>query len=310
MLSACQHIPKRPTHLYFTDIGTDKLQRCELGKWVLEDLVPKCPEARSLKVDSEEQAVFVAKLDQKLFRCDMGGANPQVLFDGFKLGGYLPKAIDLDRRGRVVYLYCEPILAGRPNVIFRVPYGGGDPELFMKLETPAADIIIDSCKRKIYWFAKTNVDRVWCEDDKTEAVGNEFWCAELKNPEKRTLLIGTEKGIRAVSRAVFDSTHGKVYWTQRDAGWKNDKVRRSDLHGKKIEDIAKNTSPQGEGCDLVNPHGISLDLVGKKVYWANMNLEWLCRTDLDGGKVERLVNTAIPPGTKTHPTALDLGTPK
>ena len=258
-----------------------------------------------MKIDSKEKEIFYTiQGDRKLYRSDLIGGSKVLLFDGTK-EDYYPMAIDIDKTNKIVYVFCKQGWANpKIFVIFKVPYHGGKPVIFMEPKNYCADIMLDNKHNKLYWFSITTVDTKICEDDSSKVSGNELWCTDINNPENCKLLIGTDKGIRAIRRAVIDPVKLEVYWTQNDEGWINDKICKSDLRGEKIENIAWNKSIQ----DLVvsYPWGISLDLFNKKVYWADINMDWIARTDMNGGKVDPVVKIKVPEGKYSHPTALDL----
>jgi hypothetical protein len=304
LLTSCIKEQESPTHLYFSDHGTLKIQRCELEKWDLSDIVTNGREIFALKIDSKEKAVFYTiRGDHKLYKCGLNGENRQLVFDG-KKGDYYPMTFDLNKDTKTLYIYCKEVWVAKQHLIFKVSYSGGEPKLFKKLEKPLADIMIDSKSKKLYWFSITSVDEKFCEEDKALVSLNELWCTDLHQSKNDRLLIGIDKGVRAITKAVMDFNSKMVYWAQNDVGTANDKIRRSDINGNKIEDIAWNKTNKENVVSF--PCGIALDLSKKKVYWADINKTWVARTDITGGTVEPVVKITVPPGSKSYPTALDL----
>ena len=91
---------------------------------------------------------------------------------------------------------------------------------------------------------------------------------------------------------AVDFTHGKVYWTRTGSGGS---IQRADIDGSNIEDLVT--------TGLVTPLGITLDVAGGKMYWADQGPAKISRANLDGTDVEVLVTTGT---IHPHDIGLDI----
>jgi len=149
-----------------------------------------------------------------------------------------------------------------------VAAGGTDP-YFMAL---------DLTNKKMYWALGTD---------------GEIRKADLDGSNSESIYSDASKRIYGVA---VDPCNNHLYWTEKEAGVPaNDRIRRSDLDGNNIIDLVSGPT------DLDNPTGITLDIEGGKIYWAQdgvvLTSQSIRRANLNGSDPEELVdnNYALQP---------------
>lgn len=159
----------------------------------------------------------------------------------------------------------------------------------------------DSLAAQVYWTdsISNQVSRTSIDIPNTQAVvagtrtgtrgiavdgaeGLLFWGDERGNSLNRATLDGQQqqlvRSVPALDIAI-DTAERKVYWNERVPG----RILKSNYDGSEVETLME---------DIPGVRGISLDLVGRKVYWA-VPSAGIMRSDLDGRNVESVITSGI-----------------
>ena len=106
------------------------------------------------------------------------------------------------------------------------------------------------------------------------------------NPDGSDLRTLIDKGPKGPDGVVVDAAAGHIYWTNMGNFKKNDgAILRSDLDGKNVITIV----PPG---GTFTPKQIKLEKKSGKLYWSDREGMRVMRANLDGSKVETLVDTS------------------
>ena len=253
--------------LYWTDRGTDKIQRSNLDGSGVEDLVTtglEHPAGLALDVSGGKLYWLDAGTD-KIQRSNLDGS---VVEDLVTTGLDWPYGLALDVSGGKLYWTDR----GTDKIQRSNLDGSGIEDLVTTgLESPVG-LALDVSGGKLYWtdigtdkIQRSNLDGSGIEDLVTTG---------LESPEGLAL----------------DVSGGKLYWT--DGG--TDKIQRSNLDGSGVEDLVT--------TGLVTPSGLALDVSGGKLYWTDRGTDKIQRSNLDGSGVEDLVTTGL-----SRPGSIALG---
>jgi DNA-binding beta-propeller fold protein YncE len=106
------------------------------------------------------------------------------------------------------------------------------------------------------------------------------------NPDGSDLKVIVSEGRKLPDGIVVDVASGHIYWTNMGHPSANDgSIERADLDGKNLTNIV----PQG---GTFTPKQLQLDKKNGKLYWSDREGMRVMRANLDGSKVETLVDTA------------------
>src|SRR5579864_1173166 len=106
------------------------------------------------------------------------------------------------------------------------------------------------------------------------------------NPDGSDLKVIVSEGRRLPDGIVVDAEAGHLYWTNMGNPTANDgSIERSDLDGKNLKHIV----PPG---GTFTPKQLQLDKRNAKLYWCDREGMRVMRCNLDGSKIETLVDTS------------------
>src|SRR6201993_1276126 len=106
------------------------------------------------------------------------------------------------------------------------------------------------------------------------------------NPDGSDLKVIVSEGRRLPDGIVVDVASGHIYWTNMGNPSANDgSIERADLDGKNVTNII----PQG---GTFTPKQLQLDKKNGKLYWSDREGMRVMRANLDGSKIETLVDTS------------------
>jgi DNA-binding beta-propeller fold protein YncE len=106
------------------------------------------------------------------------------------------------------------------------------------------------------------------------------------NPDGSDLKVIVSEGRRLPDGIVVDTAAGHLYWTNMGNPTTNDgSIERSDLDGKNVIHIV---SPGG----TFTPKQLQLDAKNRKLYWCDREGMRIMRSNLDGSKIETLIDTS------------------
>jgi hypothetical protein len=106
------------------------------------------------------------------------------------------------------------------------------------------------------------------------------------NPDGSDLKVIVSEGRRIPDGIVVDSAAGHLYWTNMGNPTANDgSIERADFDGKNLTHIV----PPG---DTFTPKQLQLDEQNRKLYWCDREGMRVMRANLDGSKIETLIDTS------------------
>ncbi len=264
--------PGSTPKMYWTDVGTHKIQRADLDGSNIEDLITTgliYPEGIALDLTGKKMYWTDGGTD-KIQRADLDGSNIEDLIPtGLTSSPTGPEGIALDVPGGKIY--WTDFSTGK---IQRANLDGSNIEdlITAGLRHPQG-IALDLTEGKIYWahdspdkIQRANLDGSNIED-----------------------LITT--GLEGPQGIALDLSKGKIYWA--DEG--THKIQRANLDGSNIEDLITSTTGLG------GPRSITLDLTKGKIYWADRSRRKIQRANLDGSNIEDLITTGL-----RHPDSIAL----
>ena len=244
--------------LYWTDWGTDKIQRSNLDGSGVEDLVTTGLESPvGLALDVSGGKLYWTDFGTaKIQRSNLNGSGVEDLVTTGLEGPY-GLALDVSG-GKLYWTDFGTDKIQRSNLD-----GSGVEDLVTTgLEDPDG-LALDVSGGKLYWtdwgtrkIQRSNLDGSGVED-----------------------LVTT--GLEGPYGLALDVSGGKLYWT--DFG--TDKIQRSNLDGSGVEDLVT--------TGLAAPLGLALDVSGGKLYWTDWGTRKIQRSNLDGSGVEDLVTTGL-----------------
>ncbi len=243
--------------LYWTDWGTDKIQRANLDGSGVEDLVSGAgldgPDGLALDM-AGGKLYWTDAGANKIQRADLNGANVEDLVTG--LG--IPYGLALDVSGGKMYWTNR-----QTNKIQRADLNGANVEdIVTSGLTFPGGLALDVSGGKMYW---------------TNPGANKIQRANLDGSGVEDLVTS---GVSSPTGLALDVSGGKMYWTDR----RSDKIQRANLDGSGVQDLVTS--------GLNNPNGLALDVSAGKMYWADAGTNKVQRANLDGSNVEDLVTGA------------------
>ena len=247
--------PQANPELYWTDWGTQKIQRADLDGSNVEDVVTSGLNTPvGLAVDlSAGKMYWTDSGTQKIRRADLDGSNVEDLITS---GLDTPVWLALDVSGGKMYW-----TDWGTDRIRRADLDGSNVENLVVaggLNSPAG-LVLDVSGGKMYW---------------TDSSADKIQRADLDGSNVEDLITS---GFGSPSGLALDVVHGKMYFTDRETGV----IQRADLDGSNIEDVITR--------GLAKPVEVDLDLAAGKMYWTDLDIDRIQRADLDGSNVEDLV---------------------
>ena len=247
--------------MYWTDWGTDKIQRSNLDGSGVEDLVTTglaAPSGIALDVAGGKM-YWVDQGTDKIQRSNLDGSGVEDLVTTGLIG---PFGIALDVAGGKMYWVDQ----GTDKIQRSNLDGSGVEDLVTTGLIGPIGIALDASRRKIYWtdggtkkIQRSNLDGSGVEDLVTTGLPFPFAIA-------------------------LDVSGGKMYWTDL-----NKKIQRSNLDGSGVEDLVT--------AGLIGPTAIAVDVSGGKMYWTDTGPRGeaakIQRSYLDGSGVEKLITTGL-----------------
>ena len=243
--------------IYWSDNGTDKIQRSNLDGSNVEDLVTRptlsAPVGIALDI-SGGKMYWIDEGTDKIQRSNLDGSNVE---DLVTTGLTAPSGIALDISGGKLYWVDR----GTDKIQRSNLDGSNVEDLVTTGLTAPSGIALDISGGKMYW-----VDR---GTDKIQR-------SNLDGSSVEDLVTGVTdpRGI------ALDISGGKMYWVDNST----DKIQRSNLDGSSVEDLV---------TGVTDPRGIALDISGGKMYWVDNSTDKIQRSNLDGSSVEDVITTGL-----------------
>lgn len=249
--------PAGASKLYWTDWGTDKIQRANLDGSGVEDLVVggglDGPDGLVLDVAGGKMYWTDAGA-ARIQRAGLDGSSVENLVTG--LG--IPYGLALDVSAGKMYWTDR-----QSSRIQRSDLDGANVEdlITSGLVFPG-ELVLDVQGGKMYW---------------TNPGSHKIQRANFDGSQVEDLVTS---GLGSPTGLAVDVSGGKMYWTDR----RTDKIQRANLDGSRVEDLVTS------GLD--KPNGLALDVTGGKMYWADAGANKIQRANLDGSNVEDLLTGA------------------
>ena len=243
------------TKMYWTNPGTEKIQRSNLDGSGVEDLVTtglEIPDGIALDV-SGGKMYWVDSGTEKIQRSNLNGSGVE---DLVTTGLRDPRGIALDVSGGKMYW----VDSGTEKIQRSNLDGSGVEDLVTTGLRDPRGIALDVAGGKMYWTEFFGLSR----RSNLDGSGVEALVTS-----------GIPEGI------ALDVAGGKMYSTHTVLLM----IRRSNLDGSGVEDLVT--------AGLSYPRGIALDVAGGKMYWTVSGRVNIQRSNLDGSDVEDLVTTGL-----------------
>ena len=270
-------------HIYWTDRGTDKIQRANLDGSNIKDLITDAdglihPSRIALDVAGGKMYWTIggrSGATGKIQRADFDGTNLETLVTGLSY----PIGIALDVSSGKMYwtewtaakVRCANLDGSHIKDLVTSADGLSQPQA----------IALDVSDGKMYW---------------TDIGTDKIQRANLDGSGAEDLATGSGLPIDI----ALDVSDGKMYWTE----WAAARVRCANLDGSHIKDLVTHTD------GLSQPQAIALDVSDGKMYWAERSTNKIQRANLDGSNVEDIVTgLAGPYGIALAIVPVDTSTP-
>lgn len=252
----------RAQELYWTDIGTSKVQRLDLGaNQSVEDLLTMgqvfIPIDIALDLASGKMYwTEGSPADFQIQRANLDGSNVELLVTG--LVGPSGIALDL-ATGKIYWTDTGTSKIQRANL----DGSGVEDLLILGVVFTPVDIALDVGASKLYWTESTPADFMIQRAD-LDGTNVELLVAGLVDP----------------SGIALDVSAGRMYWTDLGTG----KIQRANLDGSGVEDVVTT------GVD--QPVRIAIDVLASKLYWTEASPAdfMISRANLDGSNIELLIS--------------------
>jgi hypothetical protein len=244
--------------IYWTDVGTDKIQRANPDGSDVSDLVAVGLDGHLyIALDiARGKMYWTNRNPERIQRANLDGSGVEDIFtidpqqDSY-LGGI---AIDV-ASGKI---YWADV---RDNKIKRANLDGSGVTDVLNVTHPIS-VSLDLSASKIY-FSTDAPDRIL----RASLTGSGI-------EELVTSGLGYPKGIS------IDASEGKMYW----ADGVFEKIQRANLDGTAVEDVI---------TGIGNIGNMAMDISEGKIYWTNSSLDKIQRSNLDGTEIEDLVTTGL-----------------
>ena len=242
--------------IFWTDWGTDKIQRANLDGSDVQDLVTQgLSGPRGIALDvAGGKMYWTDYLTEKIQRASLDGSDVQDLVTRTQ-GLRAPGDIALDMAGGKMYWADD----GTDKIQRANLDGSNVQDLVTQGLRGIHGIALDATGGKMYWT-----------DFGTEKIQR----ANLDGSDVQDLVT---QGLGGPLGIALDVTGGKMYW----ADISTDKIQRANLDGSDVQDLVT------QGLD--RPYDIALDVVAGKMYWTDWGTDKIQRANLDGSDVQDLV---------------------
>ena len=237
--------------LYWTDSGTDRIQRSNPDGSGVEDVVTGLRNPLGLALDPGAGKVYWTDSGtDKIQRSNLDGTEVE---DVVSSGLRSPSGLVLDLSAGKLYWTDY----GTDKIQRSNPDGTEVEEVVTGLRSPLG-LALDVAAGKLYWsdYGTDKIQRSNLDGSGVEDV--------------------VSSGLRVPRGLALDAAAGKLYWT--DSG--TDKIQRSNLDGSEVEDVV---------TGLGVPRGLAVDTSAGKLYWSDSGTDKIQRSNLDGSGVEDVV---------------------
>ncbi len=226
--------------MYWTDIGTDKIQRADLDGSNVEDIVAGLTGVTGIALNiTSSKLYWIDSGSAKIQRADLDGSNIEDLVTGLAGGS----GITLDKINSKIY-WTDDVF----DKIQRADLDGSNVEDIVTngLVSPNS-IALDVTSGKMYW---------------ADSFSGKIQRANLDGTSTEDIITG----LNFPNSITLDLTNSKMYWNE--AG----KIHRADLGGSNIEELTINSNnPEGIALDVTNSKIYWTDNGTDKIQRANLD---------------------------------------
>ncbi|HET9234385.1 MAG TPA: hypothetical protein VFP10_09620 [Candidatus Eisenbacteria bacterium] len=251
--------------IYWTDIGSRKIQRLDLEQWSVQDLVTEGVfQPSAIALDEIRGKIYwteTSPADFQIWEADLDGRDVRFLIEGLSN----PSGIAVDPQGAKIY-WTD--IGSRKIQRANLDGTGREDLVSAGLEQPV-DLALDITHGKLYWTEASPGDYV-------------VFRANLDGSEVQGIVEATGS---PGSGIAVDPVGAKMYWTE----WSPGKIRRANLDGTAPEDLVT--------VSVQEPVRITLDPLSDKMYWTEGSPAdfMVSRANLDGSGIEFLVDSLLSP---------------
>ena len=224
LVTVTEPVPESRGWMYWTDAGTDKIQRANLNGSRVEDLVTGLDGPWGIALDGSGKMYWVENGAEKIRRANLDGSG----VEDVATTGPSPATLALDVAGGKMYWKDDGGFI--PGRIVRANLDGSRAEEFVPDE--AWGIALDLGAGMLYWA-----------DPHLSCIRR----TDLSRGTRFDLLV---KELNTPSGLALDLAGGKMYWTDRGTN----RIQRADLDGTRIEDLVTGLSePLGLALEFMAP---------------------------------------------------------
>ena len=274
--------------IYWTDAGTDKIQRANLDGSNVQDLVTtKLKSPRDIALDVAGGKMYWIDWlpgNTKIQCANLDGSDVRALVT---TGLDRPGAIALDVANGKMYWADE----GTAKISCANLDGSDVQDLITIGVGGAQDITLDNAGGKKYWAEDIALDVAngkiyWIDIEADVGFGEilvktvKISCANLDGSDVQDIVT---TGLDRPGAIALDVANGKIHWID----WQADKIQRANLNGSNVQDIVTT------GLDF--PKDMALDVTNGKIYWTDSGAHWarIQCANLDGSDVQDLITTGL-----------------
>ncbi len=239
--------------LYWTDAGSDRIQRSDLDGSGVEDVIDiGLVTPRGLAVDQPGGKLYWTDYgSDRIQRADLDGSGiEEIIATGLEI----PLAVAVDPSAGKIYWSDN----GTDKIQRANLDGSGVEDLVTGLQSPLS-LALDTEAGKLYW---------------TDSGTDKIQRADLDGSGIEDLIT---VGLDIPRGLALDPSAGRLYWTDNGTG----RIQRANLDGSGVEEII------ATGLEI--PRALVLDAAGGKLYWADSGSDRIQRANLDGSGIEDLV---------------------
>ena len=264
--------PPTPTGnlMYWSDVGTNKIQRANLDGTNVQDLVTGV-KAWGIALDVQGGKMYWTNdiSASKIQRANLDGTNVQ---DLVTTGLREIADIELDIAGGKMYWTDF-----EADKIQRANLDGTNVQDLVTGVDGVNGIALDIAGGKMYW---------------SSSIISKIQRANLDGSNVQDLLTRNH-GLNYPIGITLDVSAGKIYWANTYVNTSVDKIQRANLDGSNIENLI---------TGLDHPQCIALDVASGKMYWTERYISKIQRADLDGSHIEDFITHGL-----KHPRDIALG---
>lgn len=315
-VSGCCGTGPAPKFVYWADHGTASVQCSQIGSGIVETL-DEYPghQPFSTVIDPAQNLLFCTVRPiaggppprfSIVYRRELDSEVSKEIVRG-TVGGEQPGVLGIDRQNSLLYFgVALPLSPAHPHgawAIDRCDYNGQQRTRVLEvLDKPVMAVMPDPKRGCLLFVAR----------ERTAPVRASLWEINLATMKPREVIPPSER-IGNTIRATLGPKGEWFYFGDASpvaGGGSLRRLRRARVDGTNVEDL-KLVCPMPPVSPVSYVAELEIDTTARpmKIYWADINRNWIARANLDGTEMEIVV--ALPAGKAEapdpHPTGLALG---